>query len=94
MASWGTETPGGRVSSGLPQDMRLQRMLGHLSVLARENPDDVKDVLVVACGAGVTDGSFIPYPNIERITICDIEPLVPNICSISHIKISHYGCGI
>jgi spermidine synthase len=34
---------------------------------------------VVACGAGVTAGSFIPYPNIERITICDIEPLVPKV---------------
>ncbi|MBN1627157.1 MAG: fused MFS/spermidine synthase [Deltaproteobacteria bacterium] len=61
------------------QDMRLQRMLGHLSVLATANPDDVKDVLVVACGAGVTAGSFIPYPFIKRITICDIEPLVPKV---------------
>jgi spermidine synthase len=66
-------------ASSHPNDMRLQRMLGHLSVLARTNPDDVKDVLVVACGAGVTAGSFIPYPNIERITICDIEPLVPKV---------------
>jgi spermidine synthase len=62
-----------------PQDMRLQRMLGHLSVLTRPDPDNVKDVLVVACGAGVTAGSFIPYPYIERITICDIEPLVPKV---------------
>ena len=45
----------------------------------RTNPDDVKDVLVVACGAGVTAGSFMPYPIIERITICDIEPLVPKV---------------
>jgi spermidine synthase len=66
-------------ASNHPNDMRLQRMLGHLSVLARTNPDDVKDVLVVACGAGVTAGSFVPYPNIERITICDIEPLVPKL---------------
>jgi len=66
-------------ASSLPKDMRLQRMLGHLSVLVQKNPDDVKDVLVVACGAGVTAGSFIPYPNIERITICDIEPLVPKV---------------
>ena len=66
-------------ASSTPQDMRLQRMLGHLSVLTRSNPDDVKDVLVVACGAGVTAGSFIPYPYIERITICDIEPLVPMV---------------
>jgi len=66
-------------ASSFPKDMRLQRMLGHLSVLATANPDNVKDVLVVACGAGVTAGSFVPYPNIERITICDIEPLVPKV---------------
>jgi spermidine synthase len=66
-------------ASSLREDMRLQRALGHLSVLARTNPDEVKDVLVVACGAGVTAGSFVPYPYIERITICDIEPLVPKV---------------
>jgi len=66
-------------ASSEQQDMRLQRMLGHVSVLARRNPDDVKDVLVVACGAGVTAGSFIPYPFIKNIVICDIEPLVPKV---------------
>jgi spermidine synthase len=66
-------------ASSNPQDMRLQRMLGHLSVLMRSDPDNVKDVLVVACGAGVTAGSFIPYPKVEKITICDIEPLVPTV---------------
>ena len=64
-------------ASSQPQDMRLQRMLGHLSALICESPERIEDVLVVACGAGVTAGSFIPYPGIERITICDIEPLVP-----------------
>ena len=62
-------------ASNDPRDMRLQRMLGHISALAVEHP---KKVLVVACGAGVTAGSFIPYPDVEEITICDIEPLVPN----------------
>jgi spermidine synthase len=66
-------------ASSEPEDMRLQRMLGHLSVLARSNPDDVHDVLVVACGAGVTAGSFIPYPSVKNIVICDIEPLVPKV---------------
>jgi spermidine synthase len=60
-----------------PQDMRLQRMLGHLTMLARDDPDSVQSVLVVACGAGVTAGSFVPYPSVQRIIICDIEPLVP-----------------
>lgn len=66
-------------ASSEAQDMRLQRMLGHVSVLVRPNPDDVKDVLVVACGAGVTAGSFVPYPYIKNIVICDIEPLVPKV---------------
>ncbi len=36
-------------------------------------------MLVVACGAGVTAGSFIPHPEVKRIVICDIEPLVPTV---------------
>ena len=79
-AGWRYFHGAGKVqASSNPQDMRLQRMLGHLSVLTRPNPSEVKDVLVVACGAGVTAGSFIPYPDIENITICDIEPLVPKV---------------
>jgi spermidine synthase len=66
-------------ASSQPQDMRLQRMLGHLSALTCKNPDQVKDVLVVACGAGVTAGSFMVWPNVKHIVICDIEPLVPKI---------------
>ena len=60
-------------ASNDPRDMRLQRMLGHISALA----SDPNNVLVVACGAGVTAGSFVPHTNIQRIVICDIEPLVP-----------------
>jgi spermidine synthase len=66
-------------ASSLPQDMRLQRMLGHLSALACKNPTKVSDVLVIACGAGVTAGSFITHPSVKQITVCDIEPLVPKI---------------
>ena len=58
------------------QDMRLQRLLGHISALAVKNPENV---LVVACGAGVTAGSFIVHPEVKRIVICDIEPLVPTV---------------
>ena len=67
---------GGKVqASNHPDDMRLQRMLGHIPALVHGNP---KSALIVACGAGVTAGSFVPYPQIEEIVICDIEPLVPN----------------
>lgn len=61
-------------ASSDPRDMRLQRMLGHLSALTVTNPESV---LVVACGAGVTAGSFVVHPEVKRIVICDIEPLVP-----------------
>ncbi len=63
-------------ASSDPQDMRLQRMLGHLAALTHKtrNPESV---LVVALGAGVTAGSFVPYDSVRKIVICDIEPLVP-----------------
>jgi spermidine synthase len=57
-----------------PADMRLRRMLGHRSVLLDPKP---RSVLVVGFGAGVTAGSFVTYPDIERIVICEIEPLIP-----------------
>lgn len=56
------------------QDMRLQLMLGHIPALLHPQP---RSVLVVGCGAGVTAGSFLKHPSIERITICEIEPLIP-----------------
>ena len=63
-------------ASSEPQDMRLQRMLGHLPALLHPKP---RSVLVVGCGAGVTAGSFVLYPDIERIVICEIEPLIPQV---------------
>ncbi len=34
-------------------------------------------MLIVGFGAGVTAGSFVTYPEIKRIVICEMEPLVP-----------------
>lgn len=65
-------------ASTLAQDMRLQRMLAHLPALVHPNP---RSVLVVGFGAGVTAGSFVPYPDLERLTICEIEPLIPKVVS-------------
>ena len=65
-------------ASSLPQDMRLQKMLAHLPALVHPNP---QSVLVVGFGAGVTAGSFLPYPSVKRLVICEIEPLVPQVVS-------------
>jgi spermidine synthase len=59
-----------------PEDMRLQRMLGHLPALLHERP---RSVLIVGFGAGVTAGSFVTHPTVERIVICEIEPLIPKV---------------
>ena len=63
-------------ASSEPQDMRLQRMLGHLPALIHPNPESV---LVVGCGAGVTAGSFVTYPSLKRLVIAEIEPLIPQV---------------
>jgi spermidine synthase len=55
-------------------DMRLQRMLGHFPALFQGK---AKSVLIVGFGAGVTAGSFVPHQEVERIQICEIEPLIP-----------------
>lgn len=62
------------VASNSSDDMRIERMLGHLPAMAHAEP---KSVLVVGCGAGVTAGSLLKHPSVERIVICDIEACVP-----------------
>ena len=65
-------------ASSEPQDMRLQRMLGHLTTLIPEHP---RKVLVIGCGAGVTAGAGSIDPAVEHETIAEIEPLVPKVVS-------------
>ena len=65
-------------ASSEPQDMRLQRMLGHLTTLIPERP---ASVLVIGCGAGVTAGAVSIDPAVQRETIAEIEPLVPKVVS-------------
>ncbi len=55
-------------------DMKLQRMVGHLPALLHPDP---KSVLGIGFGAGVSAGTFTRYPGIEKITICEIEPVIP-----------------
>jgi spermidine synthase len=78
-----TETAGGTrnfhvsgkvEASSQTQDMRLQRMLANIPALLHPKP---RSVLVVGFGAGVTSGSFVSHPDVERIVICEIEPLIP-----------------
>ena len=67
----------GRIeASTQPQDMRLQRLLGHIAALNHPEP---RSVLIVGLGSGMTAGTFTLYPTIERIVICEIEPLIPEV---------------
>jgi spermidine synthase len=66
------------VASSHHNDMRLQKMLGHIPSMLHDRP---RSVLVVGCGAGVTAGTFLQYPDVERVVICEIEPLIPPAAS-------------
>jgi spermidine synthase len=61
-------------ASTYPQDLRLQRMLGHLATLVPERP---RSVLVIGLGAGITAGAVSVDPAVERVVVAEIEPLVP-----------------
>lgn len=59
-----------------PYDMKLQRMVGHLPALIHPAPESV---LGIGFGAGVSAGTFTRYKTIKRITVCEIEPVIPPI---------------
>ena len=61
-------------ASDLDVDMRLERMLGHIPALVHPNP---RSILIVGVGAGVTAGALSIHPEVERIVVCEIEPMVP-----------------
>jgi spermidine synthase len=71
-----------------PQDMRLQRLLGHLTALMNEN--GASRVLVVGFGAGVTAGAISIHPTVERMVICELEPLIPKVVS-TYFSEANYG---
>jgi spermidine synthase len=71
-----------------PQDMRLQRLLGHLTALM--NPNGPSRVLVVGFGAGVTAGAISIHPTVERMVICELEPLIPKVVS-TYFSDANYG---
>src|SRR5271157_4670437 len=57
-----------------PYDMKLQRTVGHLPAMLHPNP---VSVLGIGFGAGVSAGTFTTYPGIRKITVCEIEPIIP-----------------
>ncbi|MBN1610311.1 MAG: fused MFS/spermidine synthase [Polyangiaceae bacterium] len=64
----------GRVeASNNPNDLRTERLIGHLSAIPHPKPESV---LVVGLGAGVTAGTLALHPEVKRIVICEIEPRV------------------
>ncbi len=64
----------GRVeASNNPNDLRTERLIGHLSAIPHPKPESV---LVVGMGAGITAGTLTLYPEVKRIVICEIEPRV------------------
>ena len=80
-----TEEPNGTLTyhnagktqaSTYPQDMRLQRMLGHLTTLIPTQP---RSVLVIGLGAGITAGAVSLDPAVERVVVAELEPLVPTV---------------
>jgi spermidine synthase len=74
-------------ASSSSRDMRLERMLGHLTTLL---PARAESVLVIGCGAGVTAGAVAINPMVRDVTIAEIEPLVPRVASTYFGAYNHH----
>ena len=53
------------------EDVQCQRTLGHLPMLAHPSP---RRVFVLGTGSGMTLGSVLVHPQVERVTLAEIEP--------------------
>ncbi|HLQ46883.1 MAG TPA: spermidine synthase, partial [Planctomycetaceae bacterium] len=71
-----------------PSDIRTQRLLGHLPALAHGRPEKV---LIVGCGSGMTTGSFLKYPSVKEIVLCEIEP---GVIEASRVHFAHENHGV
>jgi spermidine synthase len=78
---------GNAEASNGADDIRLERMAGHIPAMLHANPHDV---LVVGFGAGITAGSFTVYPQVKRIVIAELESLVP-AASTEFFNKENYG---
>jgi spermidine synthase len=73
-------------ASTQPADMRMQRMLGLLPSLIHGQP---RSALIVGFGAGVTAGTFVLQPSMQRIVICEMEPIIPKTTK-KYFHAEHY----
>lgn len=64
---------GKSVATDHPSDLHHEYMLGHLPVLLHPAPSSA---LVIGLGAGLTLGGVAAHPEIERITLVEIEAAV------------------
>jgi spermidine synthase len=69
------------------QDMRLQRMLGHLATLV---PESGRSFLVIGLGAGITAGAVAIDPRAERVVVAEIEPLTRHAAA-EYFRVENFG---
>jgi spermidine synthase len=72
--AWEVDVNGHVEATTEPYDMKLQRSVGHLPAMLHPSP---RSVLGIGFGAGVSAGTFTTYPTIQKITVCEIEPVIP-----------------
>jgi spermidine synthase len=63
------------VATTAPVDLRLQRLLGHVPALLH---GEVRRALVIGLGTGMTAGSLLDHPTLERLDVFEISAAVPD----------------
>lgn len=73
-ANQSIQVNGRTVASTSRKDQQCQYTLGHLPMLLHKNP---KKVWVLGMGTGMTAGATVVHPEVESVTIAELEKNVP-----------------
>ncbi len=69
----------GKIIASSHADLATELLLGHVPMLLATNPP--REALVIGLGSGITAGALLRYPELERLDVVELEPVVREVAA-------------